>query len=60
MEKKHYVKPTVEFIHLDKQDIITTSGGCWCDDHNKEHNHDHHGGNKPWNPWGWGWWPWHW
>ena len=29
--KKTYTKPTVEFIYLGNEDIITTSGGCWCD-----------------------------
>ena len=60
MEKKPYVKPVVEVIHLDHEDIITTSGGCCPGNHNNNnnHNHNHNGNNKPWNPWGW--WPWHW
>ena len=46
--KKVYTKPTVEFIYLGNEDIITTSGGCcYCDEHENHGNHYGWGDPQP-------------
>lgn len=47
--KKQYEKPTIEVIHIDYEDIITTSNGCDCGDPHHDHGH-HNGHDNPHNP----------